>query len=124
LLKIVSFNVGVELGQIAALLAMLVVLKLFRSGEEDTLFSRVSNFFIASFGVVLFFYQLHIFQHQVNASEFKPHHAHVQKNSANKPHRHGDVIKPPSATSDKKTKKPAEASSQPHTHGDGVPHTH
>ena len=103
---------------------MLVILKLFRGGAEDTLFSRVSNFFIASFGVVLFFHQLHIFQHQVNASEFKPHHAHVQKNPANKPNSHGDVIKPASANSVKEIKEPTKASSQPHTHGDGVPHTH
>jgi hypothetical protein len=56
--KILAFNVGVELGQIAALLAMGVVLKLWRGGAEFPRLAQVANAALIVAGAGLFVLQL------------------------------------------------------------------
>lgn len=69
ILKIIWFNVGVELGQIAALCVMLVVINAWRSTYVWNAFSRTCNLLLVLTGFVLFFYQVHGYVHQVDATE-------------------------------------------------------
>ncbi len=56
--KILAFNVGVELGQIAALVAMGAVLKLWRDGAEFPRLARAANLALIVAGAGLFVLQL------------------------------------------------------------------
>jgi hypothetical protein len=58
LLKILSFNLGVELGQIAALTVMLFLLRAWRGRPSFARFSTVSNVGLIVAGVLLFGYQI------------------------------------------------------------------
>ncbi len=58
LLKILSFNLGVELGQIAALTVMLFLLKAWRHRQSFARFSTVSNVGLVLAGFLLFGYQM------------------------------------------------------------------
>lgn len=70
LLRIVSFNVGVELGQIAALFVMLLVLQQLRKLGNFSLWSKVFNDGIMLAGFMLLLMQLHGYQHGANPDEF------------------------------------------------------
>jgi len=59
LLKILSFNLGVEAGQIAALTLMLVFLNIWRKRDSFKKFSTTSNFALVIAGVVLFGIQIY-----------------------------------------------------------------
>lgn len=61
LLKILSFNLGVELGQIAALAVMLVVLNFFRKKTFFPKFSLVANSGLVIAGLALFIFQMYGF---------------------------------------------------------------
>lgn len=83
LMQIISFNIGVEIGQIMALALMLVVLKIFRHASETNAFSTVSNVFIGAFGLLLFLGQMHGYSHVTTPDEFGfsedlHHHAHLK----------------------------------------------
>lgn len=58
LLKILSFNVGVELGQTAALTVILFLLKFWRHRASFARFSTISNIGLIIAGFVLFGYQM------------------------------------------------------------------
>jgi len=70
LLQIISFNVGVEIGQIVALVVMLVVLKILKSIFEVKPFLLISQMTIMSLGVLLFLMQMHGYLHTTSADEF------------------------------------------------------
>lgn len=77
--RILSFNVGVEVGQIAALAVMLVVLKGFRSTDLFKRLARVANDGLILAGFLLFLMQMHGYLHNADAHEFgfnKDGHAH------------------------------------------------
>ena len=59
LLKILSFNVGVELGQIAALAIMLFFLNLWRKHDSFKKFSKLSNYALCFAGAYLFCLQMY-----------------------------------------------------------------
>ncbi|VAW77117.1 hypothetical protein MNBD_GAMMA12-249 [hydrothermal vent metagenome] len=63
LLQIISFNVGVELGQIAALAIMLVVIKVFRGLFVERSFLVASQMFLIIAGGLLFLMQMHTYMH-------------------------------------------------------------
>ena len=63
LLKIISFNVGVEIGQIGALVIMLVVINLLRKKFVERSFLLVTQMFLIISGGVLFLMQMHSFMH-------------------------------------------------------------
>ena len=67
LLKIISFNIGVELGQIAALAIFLVFLRIWHKYPSFNKFSILSNVGIMFAGVMLFFMQVHDYTHQKTA---------------------------------------------------------
>ena len=98
LLKIISFNVGVEIGQVAALSGMMLLLAGWR---KTTLFARLSwwaNVGLMMAGVLLFVYQIHGWTH--DRSHGSDHHDVPELIEGD--HDHGDH----------------------HDHGDGEQHHH
>ncbi len=78
--KIISFNIGVEVGQIAALLVMLFVLSAWRHTASFKKFSALANIGLMFIGMLLFLMQLHGYSHTKYAEEFPislDHHSHV-----------------------------------------------
>jgi len=71
LLRILSFNVGVEFGQIAALSAMVAVLAWWRQRPSFKRFSFTANLALVYAGVLLLLMQLHGYQHDVDANAFR-----------------------------------------------------
>lgn len=62
-ISILAFNVGVELGQIAALVVMVAVLALLRRTPWFDLFSKLANGGLVVAGVLLFLFQMHGYLH-------------------------------------------------------------
>lgn len=82
LLRILSFNVGVEVGQIAALSVMLVLISGWRRTKSFTDFSAVSNNGLIAAGTLLFLMQMHGYVHTLTPDEFplnKDDHHHVHQ---------------------------------------------
>lgn len=80
LMRILSFNVGVELGQILALGAMLVFLSGFRKSDGWTKFSKAANVGLIAGGIFLFFMQFHGYWHSSAPDDFplnKNDHEHI-----------------------------------------------
>ncbi len=69
-LRILSFNVGVELGQIAALAAMGLFLSGWRRTASFAKFSQVANAALMFAGLLLLLMQLHGYQHTRFPEEF------------------------------------------------------
>lgn len=85
LIRIISFNVGVEIGQIAALMAMLLFLTTWRKSELFTKFSRAANDGLVVVGFMLLLMQLHGYLHTQSPDEFgfaEDNHAHHHKKMA------------------------------------------
>ena len=71
LLRILSFNLGVEVGQIAALTVMVGLLALWRHRPSFKRFSYAANLALIYAGVYLLFVQLHGYQHDANPDSFR-----------------------------------------------------
>lgn len=70
LMNIISFNVGIEIGQVSALAVMLLLIAAFRKSHVFKSFSKASNTFLIIAGFYLFLMQMHGYEHTVNAEEF------------------------------------------------------
>lgn len=68
LLNIISFNVGVEFGQITALAAMLAVISLWRNRDSFVPFSLATNYGLIALGAFLFLMQMHDYNHSQEES--------------------------------------------------------
>ncbi len=82
LMRIISFNVGVELGQIVALTLMLFFLTTWRKTQSFTKFSRAANDGLVVVGFMLLLMQLHGYLHTQSPDEFgfaEDNHAHHHK---------------------------------------------
>lgn len=82
LLRILSFNVGVELGQIAALSVMVAILALWRKRPSFARFSIAANFGLVCAGVLLLLMQLHGYSHDSDPNGFRfpeEEHRHVHE---------------------------------------------
>lgn len=80
LLRIVSFNIGVEFGQIIALIPILFILMLWRKKESFMQQSKVANHALMFAGFMLLLMQLHGYLHTANEEEFgfnKDAHTHI-----------------------------------------------
>ena len=80
--RILSFNVGVELGQIAALAVMVGLLAAWRKRPSFTRFAYAANLALIYAGVYLLFTQLHGYQHDVNPDGFRfpvQEHKHIHE---------------------------------------------
>ncbi|PIR22547.1 MAG: hypothetical protein COV44_07470 [Deltaproteobacteria bacterium CG11_big_fil_rev_8_21_14_0_20_45_16] len=79
LMRIVSFNVGVEIGQIVALAFMLLVLSTWRKTVSFKHFSRVANDGLILGGFILLLMQLHGYLHTQSPDDFgfaEDNHSH------------------------------------------------
>jgi len=79
LMNIISFNLGIELGQILALTLMLIVLAGWRKRPSFQPFSRISNYGLIFAGLYLFMMQIHGYSHTTHPDEFgfsSDNHAH------------------------------------------------
>jgi len=63
LMNTISFNVGIEFGQIIALAVMLGVLAFFRQSEYFPTFRRLANYLLIFWGGLLFLMQMHELEH-------------------------------------------------------------
>ncbi len=82
LIRIISFNVGVELGQIVALIIMLIILSQWRKLASFKRFSRVTNDILMFAGFMLFLMQMHGYLHTVNEEDFgfnRDEHYHIHQ---------------------------------------------
>ena len=70
LLNIVSFNIGIEVGQIVALALMLLVLASWRKVASFQTFSKISNYGLIFAGFFLFMTQMHGYSHVTDPDEF------------------------------------------------------
>ena len=70
LMNIISFNVGIELGQITALALMLLIIAAFRKSHSFPIFSKISNYGLILAGGFLFLMQMHGYEHTANAEEY------------------------------------------------------
>lgn len=96
LLRIISFNVGVELGQILALTIMLLLLTQIRKMEFFKRFSKVANDGIILAGFLLLLMQLHGYLHSSNADEFgfsedNHSHHHIKLDNSKKSEQHDNL---------------------------------
>ena len=70
LMNIISFNVGIEVGQIMALAAMLLLLAGWRKADSFKPFSVISNYGLVFAGMFLFMMQMHGYSHVTDPDEF------------------------------------------------------
>jgi len=70
LLNIISFNIGIEIGQISALAIMLLLIAAFRKSHLFPSFSKISNYILMLVGGYLFLMQMHGYEHSANAQDF------------------------------------------------------
>ena len=89
LMRIISFNIGVEFGQIIALIPILLILMLWRQKESFIQHSKVANHVLMFAGFMLLLMQLHGYLHTKNEEEFgfneDAHtHIHIDMEAQNK----------------------------------------
>lgn len=87
LMNIISFNVGIEVGQIAALTVMLIVLAGWRKAASFAPFSKISNYGLIFAGLYLFMMQMHGYSHVTQPDEFgfssdNHYHEHLKMDEA------------------------------------------
>ena len=70
LMNIISFNLGIELGQISALAVMLLLITAFRKSHAFKSFSKAANSFLILAGGYLFLMQMHGYSHVLHPDEF------------------------------------------------------
>ena len=71
LMRILSFNVGVEIGQIAALSLMVALLAIWRKRSFFQRFSVLANVALVYAGALLLLMQLHRYQHDTDPNGFR-----------------------------------------------------
>ena len=132
-LKILSFNVGVEVGQILALSVMVAVLSIWRKRPSFSQFSKAANVMLMIAGALLLLMQLHGYTHTQHPDEFplnKDDHHHVhedieaQRNPLSGYERklNLDLDSELDLDSDAEIQNPIEK--EPHSHDGEAPHTH
>jgi len=80
--RILSFNVGIELGQVGALCIMVALLFKFRRTQSFLQISNISNNGLIAAGALLFLMQMHGYLHTVNPDEFgfpEDNHLHAHE---------------------------------------------
>jgi len=84
--RILSFNVGVELGQVIALTLMLFLISQWRKSSTFKQFSIVSNHGLIAAGVLLFLMQMHGYSHIAYPDDFgfsQDNHNHIHQEMKN-----------------------------------------
>lgn len=118
-LRILSFNVGVEVGQVVALSIMLFLLSGWRKTESFSKFGKAANVGLMLVGMLLLLMQLHGYQHTAYTDDFplnKDDHYHV--------HKEEDAAAKRTTLEDMYGGRHPKAPATTHDHGDGKPHNH
>ena len=84
LLNIISFNVGIELGQVSALALMLILLATWRKSDAFKTFSLIANYGLILLGTLLFLMQMHGYEHSINPEDFRASQESSQKVDSDK----------------------------------------
>jgi len=124
LLNIISFNVGIEVGQILALTVMLYALSGLRRTKSFESISLISNYGLVFAGLLLFLSQMHGFQHSAYPDEFplnKDDHYHAHEKMDLKA---GSGLKGYKKRINIAPKKNTSTKPSTHKHGDGAAHSH
>ena len=82
MLRILSFNLGIELGQVGALFIMVALLFKWRRTKSFLQISSVSNRSLIVAGALLFMMQMHGYLHTTNPDEFgfpEDNHSHAHE---------------------------------------------
>ena len=117
ILHILSFNLGVEIGQIAALVVMWAVLRVIQKSANFLVFTKAANAALIFAGALLLGTQLHGYTHTAHAETFpinRDDHSHAHADIAMEGHAHnpdGSHIGDGSSNAE-------------HYHGPGADHTH
>lgn len=95
--RILSFNLGVELGQVAALSIMIALLAAWRSRRSFGVFSALANKGLIAAGVLLFLMQMHGYLHTTRPDDFGfsddlHHHAHEDMDAREHVNEHLDTL--------------------------------
>ncbi len=105
LLRILSFNLGIELGQVGALCVMVALLFKWRRTKSFLQISAISNKGLIGAGALLFLMQMHGFLHTVSPDEFgfpEDNHFHIHEQMTLQPPIPGSEYKAlPESTSPK-----------------------
>ena len=70
LYKILSFNLGVEVGQILALIVMMTIMNSWKKTQSFKKFAAASNYFLIAAGLLLFLMQTHGYLHTTYPDDF------------------------------------------------------
>ena len=122
-LRILSFNVGVEFGQIAALSLMLIFLSFWRKTDSFIRFSNASNVLLMLAGFFLLNMQLHGYQHSSYMDEFpfnEDEHSHIHEDWEYEQSNQNSSTE----NSISALQRILSESPKMHSHGDGEPHSH
>tara|TARA_B100001559_G_scaffold181610_1_gene151932 strand:- start:1335 stop:2207 length:873 start_codon:yes stop_codon:yes gene_type:complete len=131
-LRILSFNVGVEFGQIAALGIMLIFLSFWRKRDSFIRFSNASNVLLMLAGFFLLNMQLHGYQHSTYIDEFpfnEDEHSHIHEDwsyesgTMDNHESHSQNVNETQSSISELQKTLSEMPKM-HSHGDGEPHFH
>lgn len=81
LMNIISFNVGIEIGQIVALALMLLLMAALRKSHAFPFptFSKIANYTLIMAGSLLFLMQMHGYEHTAHAEEYTSNAESAQK---------------------------------------------
>ncbi len=90
ILNIISFNVGIELGQIMALSVMILLIAGWRKTKSFQPFSLASNYGLILAGLLLFMMQMHGYEHigkpdECGFSADNHYHEHLKMDAAQSP---------------------------------------
>jgi hypothetical protein len=96
LFLILSFNAGVEIGQIVALIFMLLILKVWQKRDSFSKFSKIVNHALMFAGFMLLLMQLHGFLHTNNQEEFgfnsdAHYHHHIDMQNEENQNKHDQL---------------------------------
>lgn len=125
LLQIISFNIGVEFGQVAALTVMLGFLIPWRKTESFRRFSSAANVGLITLGGLLFLMQMHGYLHEKGVDEmpfsYDSHfHAHMEMEETGSKAR----IRDQKAATTKPEPVEPEKTPESHSHGGAPAHRH
>jgi hypothetical protein len=115
---ILSFNLGVEIGQILALIIMWGILRMWQRRTHFAVFSKVANTGLIVAGALLLTMQLHGYSHSVHSDSFpisRDDHMHAHLEMREPGHSHNP---------DGSHQQGMPAGSADHIHGPGGDHVH
>lgn len=125
-LKILSFNLGVELGQIFALTIMLILLAGWRRAKSFKNFSDATNALLIFVGFLLLLMQLHGYSHTSHPHEYplnRDEHSHIHEDmEASRRHEQTEIDSNEQPTDEPKVE-PVVDKPKIHSHG-GDEHHH